>query len=169
MTNITIPNSVTSIGSSAFDTCTSLINVTIGNSVTNIGEFCFDFCTSLKGVYFDGRVPSIGSYVFQSANNVTVYYLPGTMGWGATFAGRPAVLWNPQAQTGDASFGVRNNQFGFTITGTTNIPIVLEASSTLASPTWTSLQNCTLTNGSIYFSDPQWTNYPARFYRIRSP
>jgi len=26
-----------------------------------------------------------------------------------------------------------------------------------------------LTNGSIPFGDPQWTNYPARFYRIRSP
>jgi hypothetical protein len=31
------------------------------------------------------------------------------------------------------------------------------------------LQTCKLTNGSIYFSDPQWTNYPARLYRIRSP
>jgi hypothetical protein len=31
------------------------------------------------------------------------------------------------------------------------------------------LQTCKLTNGSIYFSDPQWTNYPGRFYRIRSP
>ena len=22
---------------------------------------------------------------------------------------------------------------------------------------------------SVYFTDPQWTNYPDRFYRIRSP
>jgi hypothetical protein len=27
----------------------------------------------------------------------------------------------------------------------------------------------TLTNGSVYFSDPQRTNYTARFYRLRSP
>jgi hypothetical protein len=27
----------------------------------------------------------------------------------------------------------------------------------------------TLTNGSIYFSDPDWTNHPGRFYRIRFP
>jgi len=29
--------------------------------------------------------------------------------------------------------------------------------------------NQTLTNGSFYFSDPQWANYSGRFYRIRSP
>jgi hypothetical protein len=27
----------------------------------------------------------------------------------------------------------------------------------------------TLTDGWFYFSDPQWKNYPARLYRIRSP
>jgi hypothetical protein len=99
----------------------------------------------------------------------TVYYLPGTTGWGTTFGGRPTVLWNPQFQTGAPTFGVQNNQFGFTVSGTTNIPIVLEATTALARPLWVNLQTCTLTNGSIYFSDPTWTNYPNRFYRIRSP
>src|SRR6185369_6332772 len=37
LTNVTIPNSVTSIGNNAFSYCTSLTNVTIPNSVTNIG------------------------------------------------------------------------------------------------------------------------------------
>ena len=78
------------------------------------------------------------------------------------------MLWNPQAQTSDASFGVRTNKFGFNITGTTNIPIKVAACTNPANPTWFPLQTCTLTNGSIYFSDPQWTNYPARLYRIRS-
>ena len=64
---------------------------------------------------------------------------------------------------------LQTNQFGFTITGTTNIPILVEACANLASPSWTALQTCTLTNGSIYFSDPQRTNYTARLYRIRSP
>jgi hypothetical protein len=86
-----------------------------------------------------------------------------------TFGNRPAVLWNPRAQTGATSFGVRTNRFGFTITGTTNIPILVEASTNLAGANWTAIQTCTLTNGSIYFSDSDWTNYPARFYRIRSP
>jgi hypothetical protein len=83
--------------------------------------------------------------------------------------GRPTVLWNPQVQTSDASFGVQANQFGFTIAGTANLPLVVEASSNLANSTWAPLQSCTLTKGSIDFSDPEWTNHPARFYRLRSP
>ena len=79
------------------------------------------------------------------------------------------MLWNPLIQTGDGSFGLRSNRFGFTITGTTNIPIVVEACTNLANRGWVPLQSCTLTNGSLYFSDAQRTNYPARLYRIRSP
>jgi len=96
---------------------------------------------------------------------VYIYYLPGTTGWSSTFADRITLLWNPQPQ----SVAVQTNQFGFTITGTAYIPILVEACTNLANAIWTTLQTCTLTNGSIYFSDPQWTNYPARFYRIRSP
>ena len=118
LTSVTIPNSVTSIGDWAFAGCTSLTSVTIPNSVTSIGDYAFYCCTSLTGVYFKGNAPSVGWYVFDGATNATVYYLPGTTGWGTTFGGRPTALWNPQVQTSDASFGVRTNQFGFTITGT---------------------------------------------------
>ena len=101
--------------------------------------------------------------------NATIYYLPGTTNWSSPFGGLPAVLWNPQVRTADISFGVRTNRFGFNITGTTNIPIVVDACTNLTNPAWSPLQNCTLTNGSLYFSDPGWTNYPARLYRIRWP
>ena len=45
---------------------------------------------------------------------------------------------------------------------------VVQVSNKLAGG-WMPLQSVSLTNGSFYFSDPQWTNYPGRFYRIRSP
>jgi hypothetical protein len=51
--------------------------------------------------------------VFSGDNNATVYYLPGTTGWGTTFGGRPAVLWDPpaiqtppQTQTAEAGSAV---------------------------------------------------------------
>ena len=175
LTNVTIPNSVTNIGSYAFQNCTSLTNVAIGNSVTSIGDWAFGSCTSLSAVYFKGDAPpSLGSFVFFYATNATVYYLPGKTGWTNPWQGRPAVLWNPQAQTRDASFGVRTNRFGFNITGTSNLVIVVEASTNLFNPVWQPIQTNTLntfigTNGTSYFSDPQWTNYPGRFYRLRSP
>jgi hypothetical protein len=92
--------------------------------------------------------------VFNSDNNATVYYLPGTTGW------------NPQVQTRDASFGVQTNQFGFNITGINSLVIVVEACADLAHPACSPVGTNTLTGDSSYFSDPQWTNYPTRFYRL---
>jgi hypothetical protein len=171
----TIPNGVTSIALFAFEECYSLTSVTIPSSVTNFGDFAFGWCTSLTGVYFQGNAPTYLGYMpFAGANNATIYYLPGTTNWTATFGGLPTVLWNPQAQTSDASFGVRTNRFGFNITGSSNLVIVVETCSNLANPVWTPIGTNTLntfigTNGTSYFSDPAWTNYPGRFYRLRSP
>ena len=174
LANLAIEDGVARIGNHTFHYCQSLTNVTLPASVTAIDDEAFAYCTNLEGVYFKGNAPATnpppwGGGVFYYSTNVTVYYLPGTTGWGETFAGRPTMLWNPQAQTADAAFGVQQNQFGFNVTGTPNIPLVVEASTDLAAASWLSLQSCTLTNGLIYFSDPQWTNHPRRFYRIRSP
>jgi len=163
----TVPDTVTNIGYDAFEFCTYLTNVTILNRVTDIGDWAFAFCDNLTGVYFHGNAPTLGgSDAFFDDNRTTIYYLPGTTGWGSTFGGRPTGLWNPQAQ----NLGVQANHFRFDITGTTNIPIVVDTCTNLANPAWVVLQSCTLTNGSLYFSDPeQWTNHPARFYRLRWP
>jgi hypothetical protein len=170
LTRVTIPDSVTSIGEAAFFDCGGLTNVMIGNGVTNIGDSAFLWCGNLTGAYFKGNAPSLGGIkVFNGDNGATVYYLPGTTGWGSSFGGRPTAVWTPQIQTSITSVGVRTNRFGFTITGPANIPVVVEACTILPSASWTSLQSCTLTNGSIYFSDSRWTNYTRRFYRLRSP
>ena len=60
-TNVTIPDSVTSIKNNAFLYCTSLSSVTIGNGVTNIAGSTFKDCTSLQKVTIGSGVTSIGS------------------------------------------------------------------------------------------------------------
>jgi alpha-tubulin suppressor-like RCC1 family protein len=98
LTSVTIPNSVTRIPMALFWGCTGLTNVTVGNRVTSIGDEAFLACISLLGVYFLGDAPSLdGSSVFDWDINATVYYLPGTMGWGSTFGGLPTALWQPLA------------------------------------------------------------------------
>jgi hypothetical protein len=177
LASVTIPDSVTGVGAGAFSWCTSLTSVTIGNSVKSIGDTAFSHCDWLTSVYFRGNAPSVGADVFDFRfpgqgpfwDPATVYYLPGTTGWSTSLAGLPTVLWNPQVQTSSAGLGVRTNQFGFTISGTGNLVLVVEASTNLANPAWLPLQTNTLTSGSYYFSDPQWTNYPGRFYRLRWP
>ena len=63
-------------------------------------------------------------------------------------------------------FNPDGSGFGFQFTGPVGQPVVVEASTDLMSwlPIWTN----TFT-GTLHFSDPQWTNHPARLYRLRSP
>jgi hypothetical protein len=122
-----------------------------------------------------GNAPYVSSGAAFEPTPATVYYLPGTIGWLSTFSGAPTALWtlpHPlilNSSNGNTNLGVQNRQFGFTISWATNAPVVVEASSTLSNPAWTAVSTNILNTGSFYFSDPQWTNYPGRFYRIRSP
>ncbi len=167
---ISIPDNVTRIGLEAFWNCYSLTKVIIGGGVTNIGSGTFDLCFSLSNVYFEGNAPTLsGSTVFASCP-ATVYYLPAfASNWPSTFAGRPTLCWNPTVQR-DAAFGFASGRFSFNIAGTTNIPIVVQATTNLSSGVWTPVTNATLNaSGSLSFADPASTNSPARFYRIVWP
>jgi hypothetical protein len=174
LTKIMIPDSVILIGDIAFFDCTRLTNVTIGKGVTRIGDRAFEGCSSLTGVYFQGNAPRVQPSAFSGGigkepTPTTIYHLPGSLGWEATFAGRPTALWNPQALTSDASFGVREGRFGFTIHWASGKTVVVEACTNPGNPTWTPVGTNTLTGGSTYFSDADWAAHPARFYRLRSP
>jgi BspA type Leucine rich repeat region (6 copies) len=171
LTSVTIGNSVTSIGNGAFTHCYNLTNVTIPNSVTSIGQYAFYGCTSLAAVFFAGNAPSDDGTVFDG-DPAKVYYLPGTTGWGSTFGSCPTAQWylpNPLILSQNASFGMHSNLFGFTISWATNISVVVEACTNLADPVWQRVQTNTLTGGTNYFRDSNWTNYPARFYRVSAP
>jgi hypothetical protein len=96
VTMVLIPDSVTTIGYQAFFGCKSLTNVTIGSNVKSIGDWAFAFCPSLRSVNCRGNAPRLGGgYIFNGSLG-TVYYLPGTTGWGPKLGGRPTVLWNPE-------------------------------------------------------------------------
>jgi hypothetical protein len=64
LTSISIPYSVTSIGSSAFRSCSGLTSVNIPSSVTSIGDYAFGNCGGLTSVNIPSSVTSIGSYAF---------------------------------------------------------------------------------------------------------
>ncbi len=196
LTNVTIPDSIGGIGDSTFLNCSSLTSVNIPENVRSIGQFAFADC-GLTNVTISGRLILIGSYAFSCPNltaayfqgnapnddgtvflgcNATVYYLPGTTFWHATFGSCQTAFWSlpyPVILTSanGSIFGFRGTQtkwFYFVISWATNIPVVVEASTNLGSPVWTPITTNALVNGRYPFSDFNWTNYPSRFYRVRS-
>ena len=79
---VTIPNSVTSIGDHAFYQCSGLTSVTIPNSVTSIGDWAFNGCTSLSTITNYATTPqAITSSVFSDDNkyNCTLYVLKNSV------------------------------------------------------------------------------------------
>ena len=84
LTSVTIPDSVTSFGSDAFQGCTSLTSVTIPDSVTSIGGWAFYYCTSLTSVTIPDSVTSIGMSAFEDCTSLTdVYYAGSEAQWKA--------------------------------------------------------------------------------------
>jgi hypothetical protein len=79
LTRITIPDSVTNINDGAFSGCTSLTSIAIPDSVANIGEYAFEDCVSLVSVTMGNRLTSIGEYAFLDCISLTSVRIPDSM------------------------------------------------------------------------------------------
>ena len=70
-TSVTIPASVAIIGDGTFQHCENLTSITIPNSVMNIGNFVFSNCTNLTNVIIGNSVMNIGNFAFSNCTNLT--------------------------------------------------------------------------------------------------
>ena len=74
LTSITIPDSVTSIGSNAFNGCSGLTSIIIPDSVTKIGGYAFRNCRSLTSVYYTGTAADWNK-INIAGESYEIYYL----------------------------------------------------------------------------------------------
>jgi hypothetical protein len=194
LTNVTFDFGLSEIHSNMFIGCNALGGVIIPASITNIGDSAFGNCDSLTNIFFGGSAPAVGELAFAIARPeeegvpyyyiATAYYLPSTSGWNGFESNTlllsnewhlptniyvPAMLWNPGIQATGTNFGIQGGQYGFDITGTSNLPIAVEACDDLTQSNWVVLRRLSLTNGLVHFSEPFQSNAPARFYRIGFP
>ena len=70
ITHVTIGDSVTSIGDSAFSQCSRLVSVTMGDSVTEIGDGAFAGCHYLESVNIPDSVTEIGNSAFAHCTSL---------------------------------------------------------------------------------------------------
>ena len=110
MKDLVIPNSVTSIGNSAFSGCRGLKSVTIPNSVTSIGDNAFEDCSGLTSVTIPNSVTSIGETAFSNCSGLTSVTIPNSVtsiGYGV-FGGCSG-LESIVVESGNSKYDSRDN------------------------------------------------------------
>lgn len=84
LTDIKIPDSVTTIEEYAFYYCSGLENVTLPDDIISLEKFVFANCTGLTKITLPKNLMYIGDYAFDSCNNITEVEVPdGTLGIGS--------------------------------------------------------------------------------------
>ena len=79
LTEVNIPNTVTSIGRGAFRDCTALKKIYIPNSVTAIGAYAFWHCGSLAEVNIPDGIETIDEGVFADCDSLAHIDIPNSV------------------------------------------------------------------------------------------
>ena len=95
LTTVNIGNSVSTIGSNAFQFCNKLNEVTLGTSVTSIGNLAFANCDSLTEITLPDSLQTIGESAF-STTGLTSIHIPANVyrintGWNNSFGSCPGL------------------------------------------------------------------------------
>ncbi len=119
--NVTIPNSVTSIGDWTFSYCSGLTSVTIPNTVTSIGDGAFYYCRGLTLINIPNSVDSIGDFTFSDCSGLTSVTIPNSVtsiGYSAFShcSGLTSItIGNSVTEIGNTAFSCCNNLISVTI------------------------------------------------------
>jgi len=77
--SVTLPNSLITIGVSAFSGCIDLISLTLPNSLTSIGKGAFYGCSGLTSITLPNTLTAIESGAFHGCSGLTSITLPNSL------------------------------------------------------------------------------------------
>ena len=106
LTDIVIPDSVTSIGDGAFEGCRSLTEVVIPDRVTNIGKGAFANCCSLAEVVIPNSVTTIGGFAFMKCKSLAEVVIPNSV---VCINSNSFIGWNGKLECLSPSFVYEDN------------------------------------------------------------
>ena len=120
LTSVTIPNSVTTIGDGAFCGCYDLTSVDISNSVISIGDYAFSYCYELTSIDIPNSVTHLGDYAFYECENLENI----TIGNSVTYIGEDAfegTSWSNNLPDGVVYLGLIVYKYNGTMPAGTSI------------------------------------------------
>lgn len=79
LTSIILPDSITSVGQQAFENCSKLSSIILPIGVTSIGVAAFRYCRVLTSIRVPSSLTSIASNAFQSCSALTTINLPSSL------------------------------------------------------------------------------------------
>ncbi len=161
---------VTTIDSMAFQTCDTLFGLTLPATISHIGSIAFNTCENLGAVYFQGNAPTYDVFHALWGDlypfdywRLTVFYVPGHSGFGTSWALCPVAPWKARLSIGEQ---VEGEPVAVDILWGAAETVVLEACTNLADPAWIPVCTNTLTGDGATIGDLECTNHLGRFYRI---
>ena len=79
VSDVTLGNGISSIGSNTFNYCANLTTVTLGNGITSIGEQAFMWCANLTSINIPTTLTSLAKNAFAYCESLTSIELPSTL------------------------------------------------------------------------------------------
>ena len=79
VSDVTLGNGISSIGSNTFNYCGNLTTVTLGNGITSIGEQAFMWCENLTSINIPATLTSLAKNAFAYCESLTSVELPSTL------------------------------------------------------------------------------------------
>lgn len=79
LTSITLPEGITSLGRGCFNGCHSLNYIALPEGITSLSDYCFGYCRNLTNITLPEGITSLGDYCFEYCGNLASITLPATL------------------------------------------------------------------------------------------